>query len=164
MCPVVLPTVQMTRASINTGRRPKAWLRDAQRSNTTVQASKHDFPAQKASVCPLPWLPPMAGDIACPLLCQPISTFEGEVKPERTSRATGRDVASKAAARSGRPHCPGQQFALLETSLILARFLQEYSRLETPTAAQQQQPWTENYTLTCSVGQGSWAKLTKRRG
>ncbi|KAK4671411.1 hypothetical protein QC764_607310 [Podospora pseudoanserina] len=58
--------------------------------------------------------------------------------------------------------CPGQQFALLETSFVLVRFLQEYSRLEAPATSQQ--PWTENYTLTCSVGQGSWVKLTKRGG
>ncbi|OHW98293.1 n-alkane-inducible cytochrome p450 [Colletotrichum incanum] len=48
--------------------------------------------------------------------------------------------------------CPVQQFALLETSYVIVRFLQEYSRLEglgTP------QPWTENYTLTCSVGQAT---------
>lgn len=59
--------------------------------------------------------------------------------------------------------CPGQQFALLETSFVLVRFLQEYARLEAP-AAERQQAWSENYTLTCSVGQGSWVKLTKREG
>ncbi|KAH7146104.1 cytochrome P450 [Dactylonectria macrodidyma] len=48
--------------------------------------------------------------------------------------------------------CPGQQFALLETSYVIVRFLQECSRLE---GAGTPQPWTENYTLTCSVGQSS---------
>jgi len=56
--------------------------------------------------------------------------------------------------------CPGQQFALLETSYVLVRFLQEYSRIEAPSG--KSDPWTENYTLTCSVGQGSWVRLTKR--
>jgi len=38
--------------------------------------------------------------------------------------------------------------------------LQEYARLEGPSAEPQR--WTENYTLTCSVGQGVWVRLTKR--
>jgi cytochrome P450 len=56
--------------------------------------------------------------------------------------------------------CPGQQFDLLETSYVVLRFLQEHAGLD--GLSNEAQPWTENYTLTCSVGQGAWLRLTKR--
>nr|P0DUK3.1 RecName: Full=Cytochrome P450 monooxygenase pspC; AltName: Full=Soppiline biosynthesis cluster protein C [Penicillium soppii] len=49
--------------------------------------------------------------------------------------------------------CPGQQFALVETSYVLVRLLQEYSNIE---ARGNSAPWREHLTLTCSVGQGVW--------
>jgi hypothetical protein len=53
----------------------------------------------------------------------------------------------------------GQQFALVETNYVIVRFLQECSRIE---ARDNGGPWTENLTLTCSVGQGVWVGLTKK--
>lgn len=50
----------------------------------------------------------------------------------------------------------GQQFALMETSYVIIRFLQQYSQIESTGTGD---PWTEKLTLTCSVGQGTWVSL-----
>lgn len=79
-----------------------------------------------------------------------------EFRPERWEAA--RPHFQYLPFNAGPRICPGQQFALLETSYVLVRFLQEYSGIEGLNLGQ---PWTENLTLTCSVGQGSWVRLTK---
>lgn len=52
----------------------------------------------------------------------------------------------------------GQQFALVETSYVLVRLLQEYANIK---ANDNGAPWREHLTLTCSVGQGVWVNLVK---
>lgn len=81
-----------------------------------------------------------------------------EFKPERweTMRATFEYLPFNAGPRI----CPGQQFALVETSYCIIRFLQEYSHI---AAQDDGSPWTENLTLTCSVGQGVWIGLTRAK-
>jgi cytochrome P450 len=81
-----------------------------------------------------------------------------EFRPERWEEA--RPHFQYLPFNAGPRICPGQQFALLETSYVLVRFLQEYSGIEGPEKGE---PWTENLTLTCCVSQGSWVKLTKRK-
>lgn len=48
----------------------------------------------------------------------------------------------------------------METSYVIVRFLQEYAGFDSANGTD---PWTENLTLTCSVGQGSWVRLTSKQ-
>ncbi|RMD44523.1 hypothetical protein DV735_g510, partial [Chaetothyriales sp. CBS 134920] len=52
--------------------------------------------------------------------------------------------------------CLGQQFALAETSYILIRLLQSFSEIR---AVDPDGVWTENLTITCSVGSGVWVTM-----
>ncbi|KAK2616254.1 hypothetical protein QQS21_000889 [Conoideocrella luteorostrata] len=79
-----------------------------------------------------------------------------EFRPERweTSRAKFEYLPFNAGPRI----CPGQKFALVETSYVLVRLLQEYKNI---APRDDGSPWREHLTLTCSVGQGVWVSLTK---
>lgn len=80
----------------------------------------------------------------------------GAFRPERweTSRATFEYLPFNTGPRI----CPGQQFAIVETSYMLIRLLQAYGRI---IPRDNNSPWQERLTLTCALNQGVLISLYK---
>ncbi|KAF7594061.1 hypothetical protein BBP40_010198 [Aspergillus hancockii] len=88
-----------------------------------------------------------------------IPEYQAQLRQEIEEKLNGRHPTFEYLPFNAGPRiCPGQQFALVETSYVLVRLLQEYSNIK---GHDNGAPWKEHLTLTCSVGQGVWASPTK---